>query len=292
MTLDGRNVTGSKTAAGVSLFYPNDTWNNFLGYRRVGDGFQPALGFVPRPGVQQFNLALNYLPRATAPWLARWLSRAAFELIGVLVTDLNGRWETVFGRLSAFNLAFQNGDRFAIAAHPEAERLDAPFAITPADTIPIGSYSFLRYRIDYVRAAKRRVTWTVSYWGGGFYNGRLSQFVGTLLLKPSPLFIVELSGERDQGRVVPSTIPVPFVLERYGMKLRVNPSPDLEFNAFTQYDNSSRQLGTDIRIRWTFRPNGDFFLTYNHNIDVPLGGRPWTFDSNRLSTKLQYALRY
>src|SRR5438046_3833448 len=53
MTLDGRNVTGSKTAAGVSLFYPNDTWNNFLGYRRVGDGFQPALGFVPRPGVQQ-----------------------------------------------------------------------------------------------------------------------------------------------------------------------------------------------------------------------------------------------
>ena len=63
LTMDGRNLTGSKTAAGVSLFYPNDTWNNFLGYRRVGDGFQPALGFVPRPGVQQFNLALNYLPR-------------------------------------------------------------------------------------------------------------------------------------------------------------------------------------------------------------------------------------
>ena len=85
---------------------------------------------------------------------------------------------------------------------------------------------------------------------------------------------------------MPSTVPVPFVLERYGMKLRVNPSPDLEFNAFTQYDNSSRQLGTDIRIRWSFRPNGDFFLTYNHNIDVPMGARPWAFDSNRLSTKL------
>src|SRR2546430_14842409 len=75
------------------------------------------------------------------------------------------------------------------------------------------------------------------------------------------------------------------------MKLRVNPSPDLEFNAFTQYDNSSRQLGTDIRIRWSFRPGGDFFLTYNHNIDVPVGARPWTFDSNRLSTKLQYTLQ-
>jgi len=113
-----------------------------------------------------------------------------------------------------------------------------------------------------------------------------------MVLKPSPMFSVELSGERDQGRVAPSTVQVPFVLERYGARLRVDPSPDLEFNSFTQYDNSSRQLGTDIRIRWSFRPGGDFFLTYNHNIGVPMGARPWTFDSNRLSTRIQYALRY
>jgi len=74
--------------------------------------------------------------------------------------------------------------------------------------------------------------------------------------------------------------------QRGAVQPRGHPSPDLEFNAFTQYDNSSRQLGTDIRIRWSFRPNGDFFLTYNHNIDVPMGARPWAFDSNRLSTKL------
>lgn len=292
LTTDGRDLTGSKTAAGVSLFYPNDTWNNFLGYRRVGDGFQPALGFVPRPGVQQWNLALNYLPRATAPWLTRWLSRAAFEVIGVLVTDLSGRWETVFARLSALNLAFQNGDRFAIAAHPEAERLDAPFGVAPGDTIPIGRYTFLRWRVDYARASKRRVSWDFTYLGGGFYNGRIGQYIGTLVLKPSPLFIVELSGERDQGSVAPSTVQVPFVLERYGVRLRVDPSPDLEFNSFTQYDNSSRQLGTDIRVRWSFRPSGDFFLTYTHNIDVPIGGQPWLFDSNKLSTKVQYAFRY
>src|SRR2546429_52200 len=74
--------------------------------------------------------------------------------------------------------------------------------------------------------------------------------------------------------------------------LRCPPYLNPQGRAFTQYDNSSRQLGTDVRIRWTFRSSGDFFVTYNHNIDVPLGSRPWTFDSNRLSTKLQYALRY
>jgi len=293
LTMDQRGAIGggARSAGGVSLIYPNDTWNNFLGYRWVGDGFQPALGFVPRPGVQQWNLALNY---NTPPSRSPWLYRATFELIAVAIADLRGRWQTLYGRFAPLNFSFQNGDQLAIAAHPEAERVDAPFAIAPGDTIPAGDYRFLRFRADYVRAAKRRVSWALTFYGGAFYNGHLSEAIGTVFLKPAPLLIVELSGERDQGAIVShgGGPRVPFVLERYGVRLRVSVSPDLEFNSFTQYDNSSRQLGSDIRIRWTFRSGGDLFLTYNHNITVPPGGLPWTFDSNRLSAKLQYALRY
>ena len=289
LTMDRQNVTGNRTAAGVSLIYPNDTWNNFLGYRRVGDAFQPALGFVPRPGIQQWNLALNY---NTPPSRSPWLYRATFEAIAVAVADLGGRWQSMFGRFAPLNFSFQNGDRLAIAAHPEAERLLAPFAIAPGDTIPAGDYRFLRFRADYERAAKRRVSWALTYYGGAFYNGHLGQAIATVFLKPAPLLIVELSGERDQGAIVSRGSRAPFVLERYGVRLRVSVSPDLEFNDFTQYDNSSRQLGSDFRIRWTLHSAGDFFLTYNHNIAVPLGGLPWRFDSNRLSAKLQYALRY
>ena len=293
LTMDQRGAIGggARSAGGVSLIYPNDTWNNFLGYRWVGDGFQPALGFVPRPGVQQWNLALNY---NTPPSRSPWLYRATFELIAVAIADLRGRWQTLYGRFAPLNFSFQNGDQLAIAAHPEAERVDAPFAIAPGDTIPAGDYRFLRFRADYVRAAKRRVSWALTFYGGAFYNGHLSEAIGTVFLKPAPLLIVELSGERDQGAIVShgGGPRVPFVLERYGVRLRVSVSPDLEFNSFTQYDNSSRQLGNDIRIRWTFRSGGDLFLTYNHNITVPPGGLPWTFDSNRLSAKLQYALRY
>ncbi|HVH09187.1 MAG TPA: carbohydrate binding family 9 domain-containing protein [Gemmatimonadales bacterium] len=294
LTTDGPNLTGCKTAGGVSLFYPNAAWNNFLGYRRVGDGFQPALGFVPRPGVQQVNIAFNYFPRPTAPGLSRWLYEAVFEAVGVETMDLSGRWQTLWGRFTPLNLVFQSGDRIAAAAHPEAERLDAPFAIAPGDTIPTGAYRFLRYRLDYVRAEKRRISWWLTYLGGGFYNGHIDEYIGTMAIKPSPLVIVELSGERDQGWVVPGSTAsrTPFVLERYGTRLRVATSPDFEVNAFTQYDNSSRQLGTDLRVRWTFRPSGDFFLTYTHNVAVPLGGQPWSFDSNRLATKLQYTFRY
>ena len=89
---------------------------------------------------------------------------------------MNGQWETYRGRVAPINYLFQSGDRFDIAAHPDGDRLIAPFA------------------------SKRRVSGTLQYQGGGFYNGRLNQYIGSLQLKPSPLFIVELSEERDQGK--------------------------------------------------------------------------------------------
>jgi hypothetical protein len=95
---------------------------------------------------------------------------------------------SLFGRFAPLNVLLQNGDAFAIAAHPEAERLDAPFGIPPGDTVPIGSYTFLRYRIDYERASKRRVSWSFSFGGGGFFAAG-----GTPELPPRP-------GVRSPGR--------------------------------------------------------------------------------------------
>jgi hypothetical protein len=44
------------------------------------------------------------------------------------------------------------------------------------------------------------------------------------------------------------------------------------------------------RLRWTFRPVGDLFVVYNHNVRDILDR--WQLESNQLLVKLQYALRY
>ena len=75
----------------------------------------------------------------------------------------------------------------------------------------------------------------------------------------------------------------------------MNVSPDLQLNSFVQYDNESRDVGTNTRLRWTFTPAGELFVVYNHNvqtIDPVTGLRHWAFASNQLLVKLQYALRY
>lgn len=57
------NLTGDRTATGIEIDYPNDLWDVSLTYRRVGESFQPSLGFVPRPGVHVASLGANWQPR-------------------------------------------------------------------------------------------------------------------------------------------------------------------------------------------------------------------------------------
>jgi hypothetical protein len=61
------DLRGDRTAAGVKVDYPNDLWDVSLKYKRIGEAFDPSLGFVPRPGVHIADLGLNWQPRPTAP---------------------------------------------------------------------------------------------------------------------------------------------------------------------------------------------------------------------------------
>ena len=89
----------------------------------------------------------------------------------------------------------------------------------------------------------------------------------------------------------------------YGIRALANFSPDLQLTSFVQYDDESKQLGTNTRLRWTFHPLGELFLVYNYNVveqvNSPnsLGGgmnRPnrWALEATQLMLKVQYALRY
>jgi hypothetical protein len=57
-----------------------------------------------------------------------------------------------------------------------------------------------------------------------------------------------------------------------------------------QYDTTTRSVGVNTRLRWTFKPVADLFVVYNHNVRDRLDR--WRLESNQLLVKLQYAFRY
>jgi hypothetical protein len=278
----GSTKQGDNTAAGVQLAYPNDLWNVAFTYNRIGDGFRPSLGFVPRPGVQNISLVGEFDPRPRF-----WRIRQMFnEFEFVAVTDLSGRWESYRVFLAPVNWRFESGDRVEVNVRPTGERLTEPFEIADGVVIPPGRYHFMRYRLEAGSAAKRALSGQATWWFGTFYDGTLDQIILTASWNPSPLLTVSFTGERDIGRLREGRFEQTLV----GTRLKINVSPDLQVSSLVQYDTESRSIGTNTRLRWTFRPVGDLFVIYNHNLRG-ISDR-WRLDSNQLLVKIQYSFRY
>jgi len=281
LVTDREDLTGDKTAFGGKIDYPNDTWDVALTYWRIGDAFDPSLGFVPRRAAQKVSGGANYRVRPSWSWL-RWM---LFELRPSLVMDLDGQWESYRLFTAPINWQFESGERVEFNVMPEGERLVDSFPIADTVTIAPGEYNWLRYRLEADIAPKRPVSGRVSWWFGGFYDGTLHQVQVRLLAKAAAFATLELGAERNIGRLSAGNFEQWLVSGR----LQINFSPDLQWHGFVQYDNESNLLGANTRLRWTFHPLGDLFVVYNHNL-VDLSGA-LRLESNQLLIKAQYAIR-
>ena len=298
LKMDRDSLTGRKGAWGGKIDYPNDLWDIAFTYKWLGDGFDPSLGFVPRPGVQIINFNVNFQPRPKHPIFGLHVRQMFHEFLNTVVTDLDGKWESYRIFTAPVNWRLESGDRFEFNFVPTGERLTAPFEIADGVIIQPGSYHWTRWRLEGGLASKRKISGQLTWWFGDFYTGKLDELTLTASWKPSPLFIVELNGTRNTGRLAEGD----FTQEVIGTRFRVNVSPDLHLNSYLQYDNETDNFGTNTRLRWTFSPLGDLFVVYNHNVarldtaegvpSSPFERRRWAFASNELLVKLQYAFRY
>jgi hypothetical protein len=281
LVTDRESLTGDRTAFGGAIDFPNDTWDLSLTYKRIGDGFDPSLSFVPRRSVQLWRGSADWRYRPT--WT--WVRVMFFEFRPTVALDLDGGWESYRFQITPVNWQLESGDRVEFNVVPEGERLVESFEIADGVVIPPGSYHWTRYRLEAEIATKRPVSGQVTWWFGSFYGGTLHQVVGTLLTKPTAFLTFEVSGDYNAARLPEGD----FHRYLFNGRLQVNFSPDLQWNAFVQYDNESNVVGANTRLRWTFHPLGDLFVVYNHNVADRAG--TWRLESNQLLVKAQYAMR-
>jgi len=269
-------------AYGFKVDYPNDLWNVALNWKRIGDAFTPAMGFVPRTGIRSADLYAAFQPRP-----GRWgIRQFFFEVEPTYITNLQGRVENWRVFTAPLNLRTESGEHLEWNYIPTFEHLDAPFEIRPGVVVPSGSYRFARYRTEINTATKRPWVVDFAFRYGGFYDGTLRQYQPALTLKPTGHLAFALLMERDEA-----SLPYgDFVTQLYSGRLDYNFSPDVSWSNLVQYDNDSRLLGFQSRFRWIVKPGSDLFLVL---------GRGWfhRFDGDYIpsfdqaTVKLQYTFR-
>ena len=283
LTMDRDDIEGSsRSAVGGKIDYPNDLWDVSLSWKRIGEDFDPSLGFVPRPGINKYSFGADYMPRP------EWdlVRQMYYEFSSSFTTDLDGSWESYSVFTAPFNWLFESGDTLEFNVLFQGEKLDDDFEISDGVVIPAGAYDWKRFRIQAGSASKRPLYGEVAYWFGPFYDGTLNTVELDGIWNPHPLLTFQVSGERNMANLDEGN----FTEDVYGGKIRVNFSSDLALSSFTQYETSDHAVGTNLRLHWTVTPSSTLYFVYNQNW-TRTDGR-WRRESYDARVKIEYTFRF
>jgi hypothetical protein len=133
----------------------------------VEQNFNPAIGFVRRPDLRRNYGFARFSPRPKGIPHVRKLTLQGS--LGYLTNnenrldtrDINGQFQT----------ELTSSDVASVSYTDTFERLVVPFDIAPGIRLPVGGYNFHTLQFQYQGGQQRRVSGSVAYETGTFYNG-------------------------------------------------------------------------------------------------------------------------
>ncbi|MBL8172495.1 MAG: DUF5916 domain-containing protein [Blastocatellales bacterium] len=284
-------VSGDASAYGVFVNYPNDRWDAFVEWRHIGRAYNPALGFVARRAVDKLYVGAVYKPRPKHFLNVRQMFNEMFyteyrrndQAPGVSTLETR-RFFT-----APINWRFNSGDRVEFNWVPTFERLYQPFEIADGVKLPAGGYRFTRWRAEFNTATKRKWEAGATWWFGTFFSGHSDQIETELIYKIAPRFRVAFQTDQTFARLKEGS----FVARIFATRVDYAFSPFLTVSNLVQFDNESRNLGWQSRVRWIPRPGNDLFVVFNQGWEQrQLGGFNFRTAGTRLTGKLQYTFRF
>jgi hypothetical protein len=260
-TTRGDTPDSDGSAWGLRADYPNDLLDCNANLNQFGDGFDPLMGFLPRPGTRQTDVGCAFQPRPPKDTPFGWIRQVFFENEYSRVTDSKGILESWEYFMAPINVRMETGDRFEFNWSPRGETLLAPFEISPGVVLPPGSYEFTRWRLEAQTSSHRELQFGNTTWFGGFFNGRLTQQENYIKwTSPKGRLQLALETENDFARLQQGA----FVQRLWQLQTAYAWNPNLVLTSFIQYDTDSQNVGTNSRLRWTIRPGDDLFIVWNH----------------------------
>ena len=281
---------GRDWSYGFSAHFPNDRISAQVALREVQENFRPALGFVQRDNVRMLRIAGSFNPRPRNLFNIQQMFHDVFYTRFVRLD--NGEVESWDVYVTMLDWHLRSGDNFhgMLDVNPTYERLFEPFEISPGVVLPEGEYRFTRFKSNlFTTAAKRPLSGSINLFWGNYWSGRAEQVTTALTFRLPPRFTITLNTNQTFARLPEGRFTARIVTSNVGYAA----SPRLSFSNLVQYDNRSRNLGWQSRIRWTLQPGNDLFVAFNQGWIHEEGGelrfRP---EDTKLSGKLQYSIRF
>jgi len=262
---DTPGLKGKNLARRVQAGWRDDEWIIGGEYNEYQTNFNPEMGFIRRRNVSHYAGEFSFNPRLTESAVVRNL---------VFATNFNyfengttGQIETRSEDFTA-GIQFENNGSASLTMTRTLDRLTESDRIQGIPLRP-GDYLYTDYAAGFRTDGTEVISGNASINWGEFWDGTRTSFNGGLVVKPNEHLNVGLSYSRNRLDLSNGTARTDLVGTRlvYGFTSRVF------LNAFVQYNSTTREVSSNIRFKFNYRPLSDFFIVYNDRRDT-LNGLP------------------
>lgn len=263
-------------AGHLSLNLRNDLYGGGASFTSVGENYRPALGFVRRRDMRQYEADVFYNPPVewdNAPFVRRMYFNSAYSYTEGQDGEIQS---TEFYGQTRFD--FNRRDRIQLLYSRQFERLENSFFIRPDAEITPGDYTFNRFRLRGETDSSRRAYITAQYGFGEFFNGMRDDVFFQAGFRQSRH--LQLEASVNYSNIDLNIENGEFDATTVSMSVLGALSRKLFAKGLFQYDNFSRDLQANVRIDWIHTPGSDLFLVFNTSYHLT-GDNEDVFDPRR-----------
>lgn len=265
---------GSDWSARGFYDFRNRLWQVGGGVTRVGNNFNPEVGFLPRRNFIRPEMRIFFQPQPTRP---KWIRRVAPHISANAFYDADevrpgaGRQlQTAFWHVHPFEIQPMQGGRFGWFFDVNKDNPVAPFQVYNRDgkrvVIPVGEYTWTQHSFEYFHNPSSAITATARYRIGEYYNGDFNA--------------IELTSDyRFTARVTASigwtrqdiSLPGPgrsFVTNLVPIKTTIAFTNLASLSLLAQYNGQTGQYSANARLALLNRSGTGLFVVYNDRRDV------------------------
>jgi hypothetical protein len=249
--------------------YSSAEWSFGAHYTEVREDFNPEVGFLAREEYRKARLSVFRRVRPDDLWgLLEIRPHASytgfwkfdgFQETGVL--HLDSHWE------------FRTGSEVHTGANITRQGVIEPFEIVDGVFIPPDTYDHAEAVLAYFSDASQPLSFSVRGTVGGQFGGDRMLISSGVNYRIGETFRSELSFNYNDF-----DLPVPngqFTANLARLRLSYSFTPKMQLEALVQYNETSDEIGSNIRFSWLQSANSGLYLVYNE-VDERAAGAPPT----------------
>ena len=259
-------ATGDEESYRGRFFYDGDKYGLDVDHLKVGDAFNPEIGFLARRDFRRTYALARFSPRPPIPGVRQLTWDARLDYIeGARHANLQTRTKT-----GTFRIDFESGDFLTAEFERTEDRPERAFGLPGDVTIQAGVYEYDQTTLTYSLGNTRRITGLLSVNTGSFYDGNQDtvSYTGRITLTPQLAVEPRVSVTRltfAQQRITTGVLSA---------RTTFSMTPRMFVTAFLQYNSAAHVVGLNTRFRWEYRPGSDFFVVYSEGRETAVAGFP------------------